>query len=95
MQAHLSENAAEIAWVARLFPQAPDYLGVYQHFGLAGPGAIFGHAIHLTPREHVALAETGSAVAHCPTSNHFLGSGECDVAGLMAALLVAGCGVTT
>ncbi|MCL5777291.1 guanine deaminase [Limibaculum sp. FT325] len=82
MQTHLSENHAEIDWVARLFPEAADYLGVYQRFGLAGPGAVFGHAIHLTARERAALAGTGAGVAHCPTSNHFLGSGECDVAGL-------------
>lgn len=82
MQTHLSENEAEIRWVGELFPDAPDYLGVYEHHGLLGPGAIFGHAIHLTDRERSRLAEAGAAVAHCPTSNQFLGSGECDVAGL-------------
>ena len=45
--------------------------------------AVFGHAIHLTGREAARLAETGASVAHCPTSNQFLGSGECDVRGLM------------
>jgi guanine deaminase len=84
MQTHLSENQAEIAWVAKLFPDCPDYLGVYEKYGLLGPGAIFGHAIHLTARERARLAESGAAVAHCPTSNRFLGSGECDVAGLAA-----------
>jgi len=55
MQTHLSENPSEIAWMKELFPEAPDYFGVYQHFGLTGPGAIFGHAIHLTERERAAL----------------------------------------
>jgi guanine deaminase len=82
MQTHLSENHAEIAWVGELFPDCPDYLGVYEKFGLLGERAIFGHAIHLTPREMDRLAEVGAAVAHCPTSNQFLGSGECDVEGL-------------
>jgi guanine deaminase len=85
MQTHLSENHREIAWVSQLFPDAPDYLGVYERFGLVGPGAVFGHAIHLTPRERATLAERGASVAHCPTSNQFLGSGECDVAGLAAS----------
>jgi guanine deaminase len=85
MQTHLSENPREVAWVAELFPDAPDYLGVYERFGLVGPGAVFGHAIHLTPRERAALAERGASVAHCPTSNQFLGSGECDVTGLAAS----------
>ena len=83
MQTHLSENHAEIAWVGELSPGCPDYLGVYEKYGLLGPRAIFGHAIHLTPREIDRLAKVGASVAHCPTSNQFLGSGECDVAGLM------------
>ncbi|MEM9049348.1 MAG: guanine deaminase [Pseudomonadota bacterium] len=78
MQTHLSEQPEEIAWVAALFPDATDYFGVYERFGLAGPGAIMGHAIHLTARERAALAETGSGIAHCPTSNSFIGSGLFD-----------------
>ncbi len=85
MQTHLSETHAEIRWVAELFPGCRDYLDVYERHGLLGPRAIFGHAIHLSGRERARLAEAGAAVAHCPTSNRFLGSGECDVAGLAAA----------
>jgi guanine deaminase len=90
MQTHLSENHAEIAWAGELFPGCPDYLGVYEKYGLLGPRAIFGHAIHLTPREIDRLAGAGASVAHCPTSNQFLGSGECDVAGLMARGIAVG-----
>lgn len=82
MQTHLSEQPEEIAWVRRLFPDDKDYFAVYERFGLAGPGALMGHAIHLSKRERAAILETGSAVAHCPTSNTFIGSGLCDVAGL-------------
>ncbi len=82
MQTHISESTDEIAWVADLFPDAPDYFGVYEKFGLAGPGAIFGHAIHLSERERAAFRETGSAIAHCPTSNTFIGSGLFDMQGL-------------
>jgi guanine deaminase len=85
IQTHLCEQEAEIAWVARLFPQARDYLDVYDRAGLLTPRAVFGHAIHLTPRERARLAEAGAAVAHCPTSNLFLGSGACDARGLRAA----------
>jgi guanine deaminase len=85
LQTHLSENPAEVEWVAALHPEAPDYLGVYERHGLVGPRAVFGHAIHLTARERAALAERGAAVAHCPSSNRFLGSGACDVAGLIGA----------
>jgi guanine deaminase len=84
MQTHLSEQTDEIAWVRDLFPEARDYLDTYEAHGLLGPGAVFGHAIHLTARERARLAEAGAAVAHCPTSNAFIGSGLCDVAGLAA-----------
>ncbi|MEL7463692.1 MAG: guanine deaminase [Pseudomonadota bacterium] len=85
MQTHLSEQPEEIEWVRELFPGNADYLAVYERHGLCGPGAIMGHAIHLTARERAALAETGAGVAHCPTSNAFIGSGLCDAAGLAAA----------
>ena len=79
MQTHLSENVAEIGWVKELHPGPPDYLGIYEKYGLLGPGSNFGHAIHLTPRETARLRETGSGLSHCPTSNLFIGSGLFDM----------------
>jgi guanine deaminase len=90
MQTHLSEQVEEIAWMRNLFPADPDYLCVYQRHGLCGPGALMGHSIHLTERERAALAETGAAVAHCPTSNAFIGSGMCDVTGLRRQGIMVG-----
>ena len=75
MQTHLSEQHDEIAWVRDLFPTARDYLDTYEAHGLLGPRAVFGHAIHLTLREKSRLTEIGAALAHCPTSNTFIGSG--------------------
>lgn len=85
IQTHLSENLAEIAFVAELFPEAPDYLGVYEAHGLVREKALFGHCIHLTERERSVLAERGASAIFCPTSNLFLGSGLFDRAGLLAA----------
>ncbi|MEP5730715.1 MAG: guanine deaminase [Sulfitobacter sp.] len=82
MQTHLSEQTDEIAWVKDLFPTARDYLDTYETHGLIGPLALFGHAIHLDPREIDRIAETGAAVVHCPTSNTFIGSGLFDMSGL-------------
>ena len=84
VQTHLSENHAEIAFTRELYPQVRDYLDVYETYGLLGPKALLGHAIHLTPREIDALAETGAHPVFCPTSNLFLGSGLFDDAGLRA-----------
>lgn len=85
MQTHLSEQIPEIAWVKELYPKARDYLDTYEAAGLIGPGALFGHAIHLEPREKARLEESGAALVHCPTSNTFIGSGLFDMAGLKAA----------
>jgi guanine deaminase len=95
MQTHLSEQLDEIAWVRALFPDARDYLDTYERFGLVGPGAVFGHAIHLTPREVARLREADAAVVHCPTSNTFIGSGLFDATGLAAAGLRIGLGTDT
>ncbi len=80
MQTHVSENRQELAWVAELFPDCSDYLGVYEKYGLLGPRCVLGHGIYLSDREKAVIAETGSAVAHCPTSNLFIGSGLFDLA---------------
>ncbi|NDV98765.1 guanine deaminase [Salipiger sp. PrR002] len=82
VQTHLSENRDEIAYTLSLYPEAPDYLGVYERYGLLGPKALLGHSIHLEPREIDLLAETGAKPVFCPTSNLFLGSGLFDDAGL-------------
>lgn len=75
LHTHLSENRNEIAWVKSLFPEREGYLDVYDHYGLTGPRAVFAHGIHLEAKEEQTLAQSGSAVAFCPTSNLFLGSG--------------------
>ena len=82
LQTHLSENHQEIEWIKSLYPQARDYLDVYDHYGLLGARSVFGHGIHLSEREVARLAETGSGIAFCPTSNLFLGSGLLDMARL-------------
>ncbi len=84
MQTHLSEQVDEIAWVAALHPQARDYLDTYEAADLLGPRGIYGHAIHLAARERDRLREVGAGLAHCPTSNTFIGSGIFDLAGLKA-----------
>lgn len=75
LQSHISENKSEVVWVKELFPERAGYLDVYDHFGQLGPRAIYGHGIYLTENELQRCHETGTAIAHCPTSNLFLGSG--------------------
>lgn len=79
VQSHLAETAAENAWVAELYPDRAGYLDVYDHFGLIGERSLYGHGIYLDEAEWQLIAETGTAIAHCPTSNLFLGSGLFDM----------------
>lgn len=75
LQSHISENRKEIEWVKTLFPDRKNYVDVYQHYGQLGPRAIYGHGVHFTKEDFRVFSETGAALAHCPTSNLFLGSG--------------------
>lgn len=75
VQSHLCENIAEIDWVMQVFPRARSYLDIYADAGLVGPRSIYGHGIHLTEGDFRTCHQSGAALAHCPTSNFFLGSG--------------------
>jgi guanine deaminase len=75
VQTHLAENHDEIAQAARLFPKARDYLDVYAGVGLVTDRSVFAHCVHLDDDGLDRLGAAGSAIAHCPSSNLFLGSG--------------------
>jgi guanine deaminase len=72
---HIAENRREIEWTAELFPERKDYLDIYDHHGLIGRRAVLAHGVHLGEDELCRCHESGTALAHCPTSNLFLGSG--------------------
>jgi guanine deaminase len=80
MQTHIAESRDEVAWMKELFPDRRNYLDVYDHHGLCGERAVFGHGIWLDEPEMQRLHACGAAIAHCPTSNFFLGSGAFDLA---------------
>jgi guanine deaminase len=75
IQTHLAENTAEIAWVTEMYRAYPEfsdietYTDIYARVGLLGPRTIMGHSIHLADTEWRQLAETGTMIASCPTSN--------------------------
>jgi guanine deaminase len=74
-QSHINENVREIESVGDLFPEADDYLAVYEKFGLAQRRSVFAHNVHPAHDELERFADCGSAVAYCPASNAALGSG--------------------
>jgi guanine deaminase len=91
-QTHVSEDPGEIREVARLFPDAADYVDVYDRAGGLGARTILAHAIHLSDRELERLVETDTRVAHCPSSNLFLASGIMPLARYREAGLRVGLG---
>ncbi len=85
---HLNENdrpgTGEIAAVRQVYG-TDTYLDTYDGLflpgserggsSLLGRRSVFAHAVHCQDSELARLAETGSSIAHCPTSQQFLGSG--------------------
>jgi guanine deaminase len=75
LHTHLSENQDEVAWIKQLFPDCAGYLDVYDQAGLVTERSIFAHGVQLTDAEFQRLSAAQAAIAFCPTSNLFLGSG--------------------
>lgn len=85
LQTHVAENREEVRWVSELFPRARSYLEVYEGFGLLGERSLLAHGIWLDEEDRARLASTGAAIAFCPSSNLFLGSGVFDWPAAVAA----------
>jgi guanine deaminase len=92
LQTHLAENREEIEKVHNLYMSARDYTDVYEKAGMLTPKTVLGHCIHLSDREINAIAASKSAIAHCPTSNLFLGSGLMKLDRVRAAGIPVGLG---
>lgn len=75
IQTHFAESKAELEWISKLYPKSRDYLGVYEDFGLVTDRTVFAHGIHVSDDEHRRLQKSRARIAHCPSSNLFLGSG--------------------
>jgi guanine deaminase len=92
LQTHLAENREELEKVHHLYMSARDYTHVYEKCGLLTPRTVLGHCIHLNSREIAAIAGAQSTVAHCPSSNLFLGSGLIKLDQLLKAGIPIGLG---
>ena len=92
LQTHLAENRDEIRWVAELFPDSASYYDVYAQAGLVGPRSVFAHCIHMNEVDLAHMAAAGGAIAFCPTSNLFVGSGLFDLRRARAAGVKVGIG---
>ena len=79
---HASENTDEIAVVEdRTGKRNVEYL---HEVGLTGEDVILAHCVHTDEREREIIAETGTHVTHCPSSNMKLASGIAPVEDYLA-----------
>jgi cytosine/adenosine deaminase-related metal-dependent hydrolase len=77
LHSHASENLDEVEAVRSLTGRGNiEYL---DDVGLTGRDVILAHGVHLEEREIRVLADTGTAICHCPGANLKLGSGIADV----------------
>lgn len=76
IQTHINESVEEIEEVRHLFAAHATYTDVYKAAGLLTARTILAHNIHPTDTELDVCEQQGCAVAHCPDSNLFLGSGR-------------------
>ena len=73
LHTHLAETADEDDYCLRVYKKRP--LSLMQDLGFLGHDVSYAHGIFFEDAELKVLAETGTAVAHCPSSNMRLGSG--------------------
>jgi len=91
LHTHLAETADEEEYCRATFGRRPvEYAA---DTGWLGEDVWFAHAVHVDEQEIGRMAETGTGVAHCPTSNMRLGSGIAPVAGFMRSGVLVGLGV--
>ncbi len=91
LHTHLAETVEEDAYCREQFGCSPaEYV---EQLGWLGDDVWLAHCVHLDDKTVARFAETGTGVAHCPTSNARLGAGTAPVASLLAAGVPVGLGV--
>jgi cytosine/adenosine deaminase-related metal-dependent hydrolase len=77
LHTHLAETKDENDYCLQAYGRKP--LKLMDDYGFIGSDVSYAHGVHFTERELKRLADTGTHIAHCPTSNMRLGSGICRV----------------
>jgi len=91
LHTHLAETVEEDAYCQELYGCRPvEYL---ERLGWLDGDVWCAHCVHLDGSAVARFAETGTGVAHCPSSNLRLGAGVAPVPELLAAGVRVGLGV--
>jgi 8-oxoguanine deaminase len=91
LHTHLAETLDENAYCLEMYGCRPaEYL---RRLGWLGRDVWLAHCVHLDDDEVRLFGETGTGVAHCPSSNFRLGSGIAPVRKMLDAGVPVGLGV--
>jgi cytosine/adenosine deaminase-related metal-dependent hydrolase len=91
LHTHLAETSDEDDYCRERFGRSPtQYLA---DLGWLGPDVWLAHAVHLDDPAVALVAGSGTAIAHCPSSNARLGAGIARTRDLRAAGVPVGLGV--
>ena len=83
LHTHSSESIWEVEESLKRWGRRP--IEVFYDRGILGPRTVVAHCVWLSDREIELLAQTDTAVAHCPTSNMKLASGPARIGDLRRA----------
>ncbi|MFS2291517.1 MAG: 8-oxoguanine deaminase [Actinomadura sp.] len=91
LHTHLAETLDEEEHTSEQFGMTPaEYM---DSLGWLGPDVWFAHCVHLHDSDIKRLAETGTGIAHCPSSNARLGAGIARVSRMLEEGAAVGLGV--
>lgn len=82
-QTHCAENAEETRRCVENWGKRP--VQILAHLGLLSPRTVLHHCVDVDEEDLEVLADTGTWVAHCPSSNLKLGSGIAPVRRMLDA----------
>ncbi|HHH41143.1 MAG TPA: 8-oxoguanine deaminase [Chloroflexi bacterium] len=91
LHTHLAETLDEERFCLEQFGHRP--VEYAEALGWTGPDVWFAHGVHVNAQEIGLLAQTGTGIAHCPSSNMRLASGIAPVREYLDAGVPVGLGV--
>ena len=74
LQIHVSETQKEVDDCIQKFGSRP--VELLYDWGIMGAKTLFAHSVHFNDKEIELVKKTNTTLAHCPTSNLKLGSGQ-------------------
>jgi cytosine/adenosine deaminase-related metal-dependent hydrolase len=91
LHTHLAETLDEEEFCLSKFGHRP--VAYAKHLGWLGPDVWHAHCVHLNAQEIALFADTGTGVAHCPSSNMRLASGIAPIRAMLDAGVKVGVAV--